>query len=295
MHGHFRRCNDDLSVYLPHSGLDEEDHFATLEAVRNIMDEGKKLGAVDFFIGGDINIELKLEPGDEDLQGLDGIGWYGIYGLECLGGGEDVIICEKKLWWLQLLRETSIARSQVSGWMLKILGNVIRGVPGVLVSERNNLILCLCSEGSRSWCDANEISGLEALQARVEGAVEVKATTLASRNKNKFMVPEEIREFASLAAQCRDPVKRILRKNAQKARGEFDARNVYTAKNVMMTNQRRGKNKLRELEYRGAEVTARLLFKVRECRSRSTGYFVRAGRCYVANPMAWLTAWWWRC
>ena len=37
------------------------------------MGEGKKLGAVVFFIGADINIELKLEPGDEDLQGLDGI------------------------------------------------------------------------------------------------------------------------------------------------------------------------------------------------------------------------------
>ena len=56
-----------LSVYLPHSGFDEEDHFAMLEAVRNFMGEGKKLGAVGFFIGG-----------DEDLQGLDGIDWYRI-------------------------------------------------------------------------------------------------------------------------------------------------------------------------------------------------------------------------
>ena len=86
--------------------------------------------------------------------------------------------------------------------------------------------LCLCPKGSRSWCDANEVSGLEALQARLEGAVvEVKATTLASRNKNKFMVPEEIRELASVAAQCRDPVKRrVLRKKAQKSRREIDAR-----------------------------------------------------------------------
>ena len=51
----------------------EEDYFATLEAVRNIMDEGKKLGAVDSFIGGDINIELKLEPGDEGWRGRDHI------------------------------------------------------------------------------------------------------------------------------------------------------------------------------------------------------------------------------
>ena len=92
--------------------------------------------------------------------------------------------------------------------------------------ERRFKELCLCPEGSRSWCDANEVSGLEALQARVEGAaVEVLAAALASRDKNKFMVPEEIRELASLAAQCRDPVKRrVLRKKAQKARNEFDAR-----------------------------------------------------------------------
>ena len=56
-----------FSVSLPYSGYDEEDHFATLEAVRDIVGEGKKLGAVD------INIELKLEPGDEDLD--DGIDW----------------------------------------------------------------------------------------------------------------------------------------------------------------------------------------------------------------------------
>ena len=66
---------------------------------------GRSWERLIFFIGGDINIEVKLEPGDEDLQGLDGIDWYGIYGPECLGGGEDVITCEKKLWWLQLLRD----------------------------------------------------------------------------------------------------------------------------------------------------------------------------------------------
>ena len=49
--------------------------------------------------------------------------------------------------------------------------------------------------------------------------MEVKAATLAYRNKNKFMVPDEIRELASVAAQCR-----VLRRKAQKARREFDAR-----------------------------------------------------------------------
>ena len=92
-------------VYVTHSGFDEEDCFATLEAVRNIMDDGKKLGAVVFFICGDINIDLKLELGDEDLQEVDGIDWYGSHGPDCLRGGEDVVTYESKLWWLQLLRD----------------------------------------------------------------------------------------------------------------------------------------------------------------------------------------------
>ena len=64
---------------------------------RRIMNEGKKMGAVDFYIGGDINIELELEDSGEDLQGLDGIDWYGMHGPECRGGGEDVITYEKNL------------------------------------------------------------------------------------------------------------------------------------------------------------------------------------------------------
>ena len=133
-----------------------------------------------------------------------------------------------------------------------------------------------------------------------------------------------------MAAQCRDPVKRrVLRRKAQKARREFDARvgalprgkvvkkPVVTkfwvngranedreewceearlhCENAMMTNQRRRKYKLSAFEYSDAEVTARLLSKVGKCRSQLTGYFVRAGGCYVANPMARLTVWWWRC
>ena len=47
--------------------------------------------------------------------------------------------------------------------------------------ERKFKELCLCPGGRAAWYDTNEISGLEALQARVEGAaVEVKATTLGS-------------------------------------------------------------------------------------------------------------------
>ena len=80
-----------LSVYMPHSGRDEEDYIEALETVRNIMTEGRRAGAVDFYIGGDINIELKLVNTGEDLRGLDSIEWNGMYGPECRGGGEHVI------------------------------------------------------------------------------------------------------------------------------------------------------------------------------------------------------------
>jgi endonuclease/exonuclease/phosphatase family metal-dependent hydrolase len=94
-----------LSVYMPHSGLDEEDYIEALEVVRTTLVEGKKAGATDFFIGGDLNIELKLGDTEEDLNGLDSIDWYGMYGPECRGGGEDVTTYEKKVRWLQLLKE----------------------------------------------------------------------------------------------------------------------------------------------------------------------------------------------
>ena len=276
-----------LSVYMPHSGRYEKEYIATLEAVRDIMSEGKNMGAVDFFIGGDINIELKLEPDHEDHQGLDGIDWYGIYGPECLGEREDFITYEKKIRWLQLLRQfgcvvtntwvekgnpeecytwrawgSRVRRKQLdyniaprdimaSTWYLnkvrirtwdhfpvvvKIEEKEMRMRKGKKswagwstvsdVEEKKFQELCLCPAGTRSWIDDVKDDGLVALQSRLEGAVaQVKATTTASRNNKKFMVPDEIREMAALAAQCRDPVRRkVLRKKAQKARREFDAR-----------------------------------------------------------------------
>ena len=47
-----------LSVCMPHSGRDE-DHIEALETVRSTLTEGKKARAVDFFIGGDLNIEFR--------------------------------------------------------------------------------------------------------------------------------------------------------------------------------------------------------------------------------------------
>ena len=66
-----------LSVYLPHSCRDEGDHIEALVSVRGTLTEGKKAGAVDFFIGGDINI-VRLGSRGEDLHGLDSIDWYGL-------------------------------------------------------------------------------------------------------------------------------------------------------------------------------------------------------------------------
>ena len=94
-----------LSVYLPHSGHDEEDYIEALETVRATLTDGKKAGAVDFSVGGNIDIELMLGNAGEDLQGLDSIEWNGMYWPE--GGGEEVITYEKKIRWLQLLKELS--------------------------------------------------------------------------------------------------------------------------------------------------------------------------------------------
>ena len=79
-------------------GRDDEDYIEALGAVRNIMTEGRKTGAVDFYIGGDINIQMKPGNTGEDLWELDSIDWYGMYGPECRGGGEGVTTCEKMRW-----------------------------------------------------------------------------------------------------------------------------------------------------------------------------------------------------
>ena len=84
-----------LSVYVPHSGYDEVDNFGALESVRAALTEGKREGAVDFFVGGDLNIELKLDIADDEHRGLGSIEWYGMYGHECRGGGEDANVYEK--------------------------------------------------------------------------------------------------------------------------------------------------------------------------------------------------------
>ena len=67
------------------------------------------------------------------------------------------------------------------------------------VEEEKFQELSLCPDGTRNWIEDVKHDGLEALQSRLEGAVaQVKATTTASRNNKKFMVPDEIREMAAL-------------------------------------------------------------------------------------------------
>ena len=84
-----------LSVCMPHSGRDEVDHIEALELVRSTLTEGERAFAVDFFIGGGLNIELRLDTADDEHQALDSIERYGMYRPECKGGGEDAIAHEK--------------------------------------------------------------------------------------------------------------------------------------------------------------------------------------------------------
>ena len=42
---------------MSHSGYDEVDYIEALDSVRATLTEGKRAGAVDFFIGGDLNID----------------------------------------------------------------------------------------------------------------------------------------------------------------------------------------------------------------------------------------------
>ena len=65
------------------------------------MEEGDTWRTNDFFIGGDFNIEVKLEDcGGERFQGVDSFDWYGLFGER-----DDLVTFAKKPRWLQLLRE----------------------------------------------------------------------------------------------------------------------------------------------------------------------------------------------
>ena len=70
------------------------------------------------------------------------------------------------------------------------------------------------------WEEGEGREGLISLQERLEEAeaeAAVKATTMATRNKNKFKIPAEIRKLATEAARGRNP---ILRKELRKQPGK---------------------------------------------------------------------------
>ena len=70
--------------------------------------------------------------------------------------------------------------------------------------------LVLCSGDGRVGTHEDGDDGLAALLERLEeAAAAVKATTTALRNRNKFTVPDEIREMAAEAATCRDLVTKL--------------------------------------------------------------------------------------
>ena len=53
---------------------------------------GKKDGAKDFFIGGNLHIELTLEVGERMFQGLDNLDWYSLHGAECRGQSDSTSV-----------------------------------------------------------------------------------------------------------------------------------------------------------------------------------------------------------
>ena len=73
---------------------------------------------------------------------------------------------------------------------------------------------------------------------RLEDAAKgVKAATTAMRIKNKFTVPDEVREMASEAAKCRDPVRRkLLRQSARKAPRDFEAGRAALPRGTVIHN-----------------------------------------------------------
>ena len=85
--------------------------------------------------------------------------------------------------------------------------------------------LALCPNDDWTKILKDERDGLGASQDRLEeAAAAVKAITTAVRNRNKFTVPNEIREMAAEAAKCRDPLRRKPpRKRTREARREFKA------------------------------------------------------------------------
>ena len=70
-----------LSVYMPHSGYDEVDYIEALESVRATLTAERREGAVDFSIGGDLNIELSWTSPTRSIEARTALNGAGCTGL----------------------------------------------------------------------------------------------------------------------------------------------------------------------------------------------------------------------
>ena len=152
---------------------------------------------------------------------------------------EDFIEYEKKLSWFQLLKDFSCIVP--STWTnnednrgfhtWRASGSLGRQKHLDAITGLKNLRsvtwylnqVSICTWDHFPVISREDGEGLVRLHDRlVKAAAEIKATTTSSRNRK--IVPEEIRQVASNAAKCRDPVRRRhLRKVAHKVRREFEA------------------------------------------------------------------------
>ena len=57
-----------ISVDMSRGEYDEEGYIAELELVKMIMEDGRKMAAMDFFTDGDLSVELKLEGGGGEAK-----------------------------------------------------------------------------------------------------------------------------------------------------------------------------------------------------------------------------------
>ena len=87
--------------------------------------------------------------------------------------------------------------------------------------------------------EAEDGEGLVHLHDRlVKAAVRDESYPRPRQGTGKFCVPEEVRQMASNAAKCKDPVRRRrLRKIAQRARREFEACKAVLPRGKVIINR----------------------------------------------------------
>ena len=84
-----------MAVYAPDSSKSLEMYEACISSVVKVLREGRREGAQDFYITGDLNVELGLMCTDEeDIEELKEM-----YGLPCWQGYDKDLGCFKKWMW----------------------------------------------------------------------------------------------------------------------------------------------------------------------------------------------------